>query len=578
MQDKKGTQSLDSADLQAFAKMANTLRVLSADMVQRANSGHPGAALGLADIVAVLSAHLRHNPKNPAWLNRDRLVFSGGHASALLYSFLHLSGYDLSLDDLRNFRQLHSKTPGHPEISTPGVEIATGPLGQGVANAVGFAMAAKKAALLLGENLINHQIYCLCGDGDLQEGISYEACSLAGLHELRNLVLIYDSNRISIEGDTALAFNEDIKKRFEAQNFAVCEIDGHDYNAINSALNGAKTAAKPTLIIAHTTIAKGAGRLEGSHHSHGALPSEAEALALIAKSYELGCDFFDTAEGYGSGHNETLLGKAVRGFRGSVKLAAKFRFYDDELAKISPKNTLEFIEKHLDASLKRLKSERVELYYWHRVQPKADITEVARAMGELIKKGKIAAWGLSQCSAEQLAAANAVTSVSAVQSEYSIMERMFERDVIPLCERLGVGFVAFSPLASGFLSGKYTAQTQYSGDDVRRVITRFDSENVKANQALLDLLKGYAEAKNASLAQISLAFLLAKKPFIVPIPGSRKFERIEENQRAAFVRLSATELAQIEKALQGVKIHGNRTDKDIAKLKGILEKEKGDKK
>ena len=158
------------------------------------------------------------------------------------------------------------------------------------------------------------------------------------------------------------------------------------------------------------------------------------------------------------------------------------------------------------------------------------------------------------------------------------MERMFERDVIPLCERLGVGFVAFSPLASGFLSGKYTSQTQYSGDDVRRVITRFDSENVKANQALLDLLKGYAEAKNASLAQISLAFLLAQKPFIVPIPGSRKFERIEENQRAAFVRLSAAELAQIEKALQGVKIHGNRTDKDIAKLKGILEKEKGDKK
>ncbi len=270
MQDKKGTQSLDNADLQAFAKMANTLRVLSADMVQRANSGHPGAALGLADIVAVLSAHLRHNPKNPAWLNRDRLVFSGGHASALLYSFLHLSGYDLSLEDLKNFRQLHSKTPGHPEISTPGVEIATGPLGQGVANAVGFAMAAKKAALLLGENLINHQIYCLCGDGDLQEGVSYEACSLAGLHELRNLVLIYDSNRISIEGDTALAFNEDIKKRFEAQNFSVCEIDGHDYNAINSALTAAKSSAKPTLIIAHTTIAKGAGRLEGSHHSHGA--------------------------------------------------------------------------------------------------------------------------------------------------------------------------------------------------------------------------------------------------------------------------------------------------------------------
>ncbi len=311
----------------------------------------------------------------------------------------------------------------------------------------------------------------------------------------------------------------------------------------------------------------------GLSHGYGDIPSEADALALIRKSYELGCDFFDTAEGYGKGHNETLLGKAVAGFRDRLVLASKFRFDENELAKISPKNTLEFIEKHLDASLKRLQTNSLELYYWHRIQPKADITEVARAMGELIKKGKIRAWGLSQCSADELARANAVTPVSAVQSEYSIMERMFEKDVIPLCERLGVGFVAFSPLASGFLSGKYTAQTQYSGDDVRRVITRFDSENVKANQALLDLLKGYAEAKNASLAQISLAFLLAKKPFIVPIPGSRKFERIEENQRAAFVELSANELATIERALSKVKIHGNRTDKDIAKLRGMLEKE-----
>ncbi len=257
-------------DIKKLSKMANTLRTLSADMVQRAKSGHPGAALGLADIVAVLSLHLRHNPKDPKWLNRDRLVFSGGHASALLYSFLHLSGYDLSLDDLKNFRQLGSKTPGHPEISTPGVEIATGPLGQGVANAVGFAMAAKKAAQMLGAELINHKVYCLCGDGDLQEGISYEACSLAGLHKLDNLILIYDSNQISIEGDTKIAFNEDIKKRFKAQKFKVLEINGHDYEAINLALTRAKKAMKPTLIIAHTKIAKGAGRLEGSHHSHGA--------------------------------------------------------------------------------------------------------------------------------------------------------------------------------------------------------------------------------------------------------------------------------------------------------------------
>lgn len=257
-------------DKTLLEKQANTLRFLSADMVQRANSGHPGAPLGLADIMAVLSVHLRHNPKNPNWLNRDRFVLSGGHASALLYSFLHLSGYDLSLEDLKNFRQLHSKTPGHPEISTPGVEIATGPLGQGVANAVGFAMAAKKAAQMLGENLINHKIYCLCGDGDLEEGLSYEACSLAGLHALKNLILIYDSNAISIEGAVNLAFDEDVKMRFEAQGFFVQSIDGHDFDAINNALEEAKMSAKPSLIIAKTKIAKGAGRLEGSEHAHGA--------------------------------------------------------------------------------------------------------------------------------------------------------------------------------------------------------------------------------------------------------------------------------------------------------------------
>lgn len=265
-----------------LTQMANTLRFLSADMVQKANSGHPGAALGLADILAVLSLHLRHNPKNPHWLNRDRLIFSGGHASALLYSFLHLSGYDLSVEDLKNFRQLHSKTPGHPEISTSGVEIATGPLGQGVANAVGFAMAAKKAANLLGDELINHKVYCLCGDGDLQEGISYEACSLAGLHKLDNLIIIYDSNNISIEGDTALSFNENVALRFEAQGFEVFEINGHDYKDIDEALKKAKNSQKPSLIIAHTTIAKGALELEGSHHSHGAPLGE----ELIKKAKE----------------------------------------------------------------------------------------------------------------------------------------------------------------------------------------------------------------------------------------------------------------------------------------------------
>lgn len=271
-------------------KMADTIRFLCADMVQQANSGHPGAPMGLADVMVVLAKFLNHNPKNPNWLNRDRLVFSGGHASSLVYSFLHLSGYDLSLDDLKNFRQLGSKTPGHPEIHTKGVEVATGPLGQGVANAVGFAMAAKYAANLLNEPqnaVIDHKIYCLCGDGDLQEGISYEACAVAGNLRLDNLVLIYDSNNITIEGDTSIAWSEDVKARFEAQGWDVARIDGHDYDQIEFALEQAAEKERPYLIIANTRIAKGAGELEGSHHSHGApLGEEIIKAAKIAAGFD----------------------------------------------------------------------------------------------------------------------------------------------------------------------------------------------------------------------------------------------------------------------------------------------------
>ena len=271
-------------------KMADTIRFLCADMVQQANSGHPGAPMGLADVIVVLAKFLNHNPKNPNWLNRDRLVFSGGHVSSLVYSFLHLSGYDLSLDDLKNFRQLGSKTPGHPEIHTKGVEVATGPLGQGVANAVGFAMAAKYAANLLNdpENaVIDHKIYCLCGDGDLQEGISYEACAVAGNLHLDNLVLIYDSNNITIEGDTSIAWSEDVKARFEAQGWDVARIDGHDYDQIEFALEQAAEKERPYLIIANTRIAKGAGELEGSHHSHGApLGEEIIKAAKIAAGFD----------------------------------------------------------------------------------------------------------------------------------------------------------------------------------------------------------------------------------------------------------------------------------------------------
>ncbi len=261
-------------DLEMLQKQADTIRFLCADMVQCANSGHPGAPMGLADIVTVLSRHLKHNPKDPKWLNRDRLVFSGGHASSLIYSFLHLSGYDISLDDLKNFRQLGSKTPGHPEYGdVPGVEITTGPLGQGIANAVGFAMAEKMAQSKLNSDtakIIDHKVYAICGDGDLEEGISYEASALAGHLGLDNLVLFYDSNHITIEGGTDLAWSEDVKMRFEAQGWQVSRIDGHDFEEINEVLENAKEQTKPYLIIANTIIGKGAVGLEGTSATHGA--------------------------------------------------------------------------------------------------------------------------------------------------------------------------------------------------------------------------------------------------------------------------------------------------------------------
>lgn len=268
-------------------KMADSIRFLAADMVQQANSGHPGAPMGLADIAVVLSEHLNHNPKNPSWLNRDRLVFSGGHATGLIYSLYYLWGYGLEMEDLKQFRQLDSKTPGHPEYGhTEGIEITTGPLGQGVANAVGFSMASKFVGAQVNSDtakLIDHNVYCLCGDGDLEEGISYEACSLAGHNKLDNLIVIYDSNRITIEGSTDLSISEDITQRFEAQGWDVLSCDGHDYDDIDATLTTAKANTKPTLIIAHTIIAKGAGKLEGSHHSHGA-PLGEEVIAQAKKA------------------------------------------------------------------------------------------------------------------------------------------------------------------------------------------------------------------------------------------------------------------------------------------------------
>jgi len=270
---------------QLLQRQADTIRFLAADMVQAANSGHPGAPMGLADIATVLSKHLNVNPANEKWLNRDRLVFSGGHATGLVYSLLHLWGFNVSLSDLKNFRQTNSKTPGHPEFGhTHGIEITTGPLGQGIANAVGFASAAKYAQNTLGSDVINHKVYCLCGDGDLQEGISYEATATAGHLKLNNLVIIYDSNNITIEGDTSLAWSENVKKRFQGIDFEVIEIDGHNFDQIEKAFVQAKAATKPVMIIAKTAIGKGSVSMEGSHHAHGAPLGEEDIAASKVKA------------------------------------------------------------------------------------------------------------------------------------------------------------------------------------------------------------------------------------------------------------------------------------------------------
>lgn len=273
--------------LELLQKQADTIRFLAADMVQAANSGHPGAPMGMADIVTVLSKYLKVDPTNSTWLNRDRLVFSGGHASGMVYSLLHLWGFDLSIEDLKQFRQTGSRTPGHPEYKhTHGVEITTGPLGQGVANAVGFAMASAYAKhdLNTTNEVIDHHVYCFCGDGDLQEGISYEACATAGHQQTSNLTIIYDSNDITIEGDISIAWSEDVAKRFDAINFDVITIDGHAFEAIDNALATSRNSDKPTLIIARTAIGKGAATMEGSHHTHGAPLGNDELAASKTKA------------------------------------------------------------------------------------------------------------------------------------------------------------------------------------------------------------------------------------------------------------------------------------------------------
>ena len=272
--------------------IANTIRGLSVDGVAAANSGHPGMPLGMADVCAVLwSEHMNFNPKNPKWLNRDRFILSAGHGSMLIYSLLHLYGYDLSMDDLKAFRQWGSKTPGHPEnFVTAGVETTTGPLGQGVANAVGFALAEASLAARYnreGSEIIDHYTYVVAGDGCLQEGISHEACSFAGHNKLGKLIMLYDSNNITIDGPTHISFTEDTRKRFEAYGWQVLEIDGHDYDQINVAIAEAKKEkTKPSIIICKTIIGFGSPNRAGTSKAHGE-PFPAEEIELMKEKLGL---------------------------------------------------------------------------------------------------------------------------------------------------------------------------------------------------------------------------------------------------------------------------------------------------
>ncbi|HFS8458749.1 TPA: transketolase [Vibrio cholerae] len=295
-------------------QLANAIRALSMDGVQKANSGHPGAPMGMADIAEVLwRSHLNHNPQNPNWADRDRFVLSNGHGSMLIYSLLHLSGYELSIDDLKNFRQLHSKTPGHPEYGyAPGIETTTGPLGQGITNAVGMAIAEKALAAQFnkpGHDIVDHFTYVFMGDGCLMEGISHEACSLAGTLGLGKLIAFWDDNGISIDGHVEGWFSDDTPKRFEAYGWHVIPaVDGHDADAINAAIEAAKAeTSRPTLICTKTIIGFGSPNKAGSHDCHGAplgndeIKAAREFLGWEHAPFEIPADIYATWDAKAAG-------------------------------------------------------------------------------------------------------------------------------------------------------------------------------------------------------------------------------------------------------------------------------------
>lgn len=305
----------------------------------------------------------------------------------------------------------------------------------------------------------------------------------------------------------------------------------------------------------------------GFTHAYGETPSESDGIALVHKAFELGCNFFDTAEMYSYFKNEEFVGKALKELpRDKVVISDKFwseKFQGHDFAE--EKLSEAGIRKSLEGSLRRLQTDYIDVYIEHQMEDGSE-EQVAFVMGKLIAEGKIRAWGQSSSTLDQIKRANAVTPISVIQSEYSMMERKWERDVIPYCAANNIGFMAFSPLGNGFLSGKYSSKDTFTGNDVRRVITRFDPKNMDANQPLLDLINRFAVDKGAPPAQIALSWVLTGGDFIVPIPGMRKESRIRENLGAAEIELTVDEYSALNTELAKIKIHGDRDGKDIKKL------------
>jgi aryl-alcohol dehydrogenase-like predicted oxidoreductase len=310
----------------------------------------------------------------------------------------------------------------------------------------------------------------------------------------------------------------------------------------------------------------------GMSWSYGPPKDKSEMVALLHAAVERGVTFFDTAEVYGPLTNEELLGEALAPFRGQVVVATKFGWAPSKPGEqrwSTITSRPEHIKKVVEGSLKRLKTDYIDLYYQHRVDPTVAIEDVAGAVSELVKQGKVKDWGLSEAGVKTIRRAHAVLPVTALQSEYSLWTRTPEIEVLPTCEELGIGFVPFSPLGKGFLTGKIDESTSFESSDFRTSLPRFQPEAIAANQALVDLLGKFAKEKNATPAQIALAWLLAKKPWIVPIPGTTKLHRLEENLGAADVKLTPEDLSAIESASSKVKVEGARYPESHEKLTGL---------